>query len=243
MAGLARRFMDEYAPAHVKPSTVRLYRKIIDNRILPRLGKRRVSDIGKSDVVAHASMLDWRALLRRYMAHGRPCHFRPPYPHWPRAAVPRHGAGAAVRFPSSEESDVSCDKTVFERGIHGAPAEALRQALKALAGLSFWIAWTADPDLYPVIPVSARCMRDAATALHKAARLLDAAADRAEPPPGTADPAPARHRSCQPGPRGAELHSPRSPPQIDGFHTRSLWEENHGAVECFRDDPVHNASR
>ena len=51
MAGLARRFMDGYAPAHLKPSTVRLYRKIIDNRILPRLGKRRVSDIGKSDVV------------------------------------------------------------------------------------------------------------------------------------------------------------------------------------------------
>ena len=59
MAGLARRFMDEYAPAHLKPSTVRLYRKIIDNRILPRLGKRRVSDIGKSDVVAlHHDMRD-----------------------------------------------------------------------------------------------------------------------------------------------------------------------------------------
>ena len=42
---------------------------------------------------------------------------------------------------------MSCDRTAFERGIHGAPAEALRQALEALAGLSFWIAWTADPDL------------------------------------------------------------------------------------------------
>ena len=59
MAKLARRFMDEYAPAHLKPSTARLYRKIIDNRILPRLGKRRVSDIGKSDVVAlHHDMRD-----------------------------------------------------------------------------------------------------------------------------------------------------------------------------------------
>ena len=56
---LARRFMDEYAPAHLKPSTVRLYRKIIDNRILPRFGKRRVSDIGKSDVSAlHHDMRD-----------------------------------------------------------------------------------------------------------------------------------------------------------------------------------------
>ena len=52
MADLARRFMDEYAPAHLRPNTARLYRKIIDNRILPRLGKRRVCDIGKNDVAA-----------------------------------------------------------------------------------------------------------------------------------------------------------------------------------------------
>ena len=59
MANLARRFMDEYAPAHLKPSTASLYRRIIDNRILPRLGKRRVNDIGKSDVVAlHHEMRD-----------------------------------------------------------------------------------------------------------------------------------------------------------------------------------------
>ena len=72
------------------------------------------------------------------------------------------------------------------RAIHGAPAEALRQALEALAGLSFWISWTSDPDLGPEPFVSARCMRDAANALRKAARLLDDAADRADPPPETA---------------------------------------------------------
>ncbi len=72
------------------------------------------------------------------------------------------------------------------RAIHGAPAEALRQALKALAGLSFWISWTSDPDLAPEPVVSARCMRDAAKALRKAARLLDEAADRADPPPDNA---------------------------------------------------------
>ena len=112
--------------------------------------------------------------------------------------------------PSSEESDMSCDRTVFERAIHGAPAEALRQALNALAGLSFWIAWTADPDLHPEIPVSARCMRDAATALRKAARLLDDAADRADPPAGTADPAPATrfHPEDPAGPLSAAV--PRS---------------------------------
>ena len=66
------------------------------------------------------------------------------------------------------------------RAIHGAPADALRQALKALSGLSFWIAWTADPDLAPEPHVSVRCIRDAATALRRAADLLDQAADRAE---------------------------------------------------------------
>ena len=66
------------------------------------------------------------------------------------------------------------------RAIHGAPAEALRRALKALSQLSFWIAWTADSDLAPEPPVSVRCIRDAADALRKAADLLDQAADRAE---------------------------------------------------------------
>ena len=72
------------------------------------------------------------------------------------------------------------------RAIHGAPAEALRQALEALAQLSFWISWTADPDLAPEPTVSARCMRDAAKALRKAACLLDEVADRADPQPETA---------------------------------------------------------
>ena len=66
------------------------------------------------------------------------------------------------------------------RAIHGAPAEALRQALKALSELSFWIAWTADSDLAPEPHVSARCIRDGANELRKAADLLDQAADRAE---------------------------------------------------------------
>ncbi len=102
---------------------------------------------------------------------------------------------------------MSRDRTVFERAIHGAPAEALRQALEALAGLSFWIAWTSDPDLYPEIPVSARCMRDAATALHKAARLLDDAADQADPPARTVEPA--TTLPCHPAdPTGALGHSP-----------------------------------
>ncbi len=69
------------------------------------------------------------------------------------------------------------------RAIHGPPAKALRQAVKALAELSFGISWTSDPGLAPEPSVSARYMRDAAIALRKAARLFDAGADRADPPP------------------------------------------------------------
>ena len=59
VADLCERFMKEYAPGHLKPSTARLYRKIIENRILPKLGKRRVSDIGKNDVAGlHHEMRD-----------------------------------------------------------------------------------------------------------------------------------------------------------------------------------------
>ena len=48
MADLARHFLDEYVPDHLKPGTAALYRKIIEKRILPRLGKRRVTDIGRA---------------------------------------------------------------------------------------------------------------------------------------------------------------------------------------------------
>ena len=74
----------------------------------------------------------------------------------------------------------------MSRAIYGAPAEALRQALDALARLAFWISWTADPDLRPDIPVSTvRALvgehaGEAAAALRKAADVLDLAADRAE---------------------------------------------------------------
>ena len=66
------------------------------------------------------------------------------------------------------------------RAAHGAPAAALRQALETLARLAFWLAWTADPDLYPDAPVSARSLREAVAGLRKAAGQLDAAAEQVE---------------------------------------------------------------
>ena len=52
VADLARRFLDEYAADHLKPSTAALNRKIVEKRILPRLGRRRVADIGRADAAA-----------------------------------------------------------------------------------------------------------------------------------------------------------------------------------------------
>ena len=82
---------------------------------------------------------------------------------------------------------------VVSRAIHGAPAEALRQALDALARLAFWISWTADSDLPPDIPVSTRNMREGAAALRKAADFLDVAADRAEAPDESSGPGDRSH--------------------------------------------------
>ena len=90
----------------------------------------------------------------------------------------------------------------MSRAIYGAPAEALRQALDALARLAFWISWTADPDLRPDIPVSTRNMREAAAALRKAADVLDLAADRAAgPKPSTRHPARVTRSHPRPLPR------------------------------------------
>ncbi|MDE0362930.1 MAG: hypothetical protein OXI74_17285, partial [Rhodospirillaceae bacterium] len=61
----------------------------------------------------------------------------------------------------------------MNRGIHGAPAQALSDALAALSRLASWLVSTADTDLTPTPPVSARAMRDAAGSLRRAARLLD----------------------------------------------------------------------
>ena len=93
----------------------------------------------------------------------------------------------------------------MNRRIHGAPAQALSDALAALSRLASWVVSTADPDLPPTPPVSARAMHDAAGSLRRAARLLDEAADRTDPPSGLAwgrRPDPATRAAVPPSPHG-----------------------------------------
>ena len=52
MRALGRRFLDEYVPAHCKPSTAEEYRRSVKLFIDPRIGSRRVPDIQRSDIAA-----------------------------------------------------------------------------------------------------------------------------------------------------------------------------------------------
>ncbi len=52
VAELAKRFLEEYVPAHCKPGTRTVYRSALVNHVIPRLGNRRVADIERADIVA-----------------------------------------------------------------------------------------------------------------------------------------------------------------------------------------------
>ena len=59
MRELGKRFHDEYVPSHCKPSTAEEYRRSVELFIDPRIGKRRVPDIQRSDIAAlHHDMRD-----------------------------------------------------------------------------------------------------------------------------------------------------------------------------------------
>ena len=52
MGDFARRFVEEYVPAHCKPSSAYSYGLSIRRHVLPRLCNRRVADVTRDDVVA-----------------------------------------------------------------------------------------------------------------------------------------------------------------------------------------------
>lgn len=129
MADPARRFMDEYAPSHLKPGTAALYRKIIDRRILPRLGKVRVADFGRADAAAlhhdmrsvpgHANrtlgvlsrMLTLAEVWEMRPEGVNPCRFVKKYP--------EHKPAWAVAAPSAKGRN--------RESAHPRPAAQLRQ--------------------------------------------------------------------------------------------------------------------
>ena len=57
MQKLGKRFLEEYVPDYCKPSTAEECRRSVKLFIDPRIGKRRVPDIQRSDIAAlHHSM-------------------------------------------------------------------------------------------------------------------------------------------------------------------------------------------
>ena len=50
VAGLAERFFEEYVAQRCKEKTQRDYRQIVEQHIVPALGKRGIADLGRSDV-------------------------------------------------------------------------------------------------------------------------------------------------------------------------------------------------
>ena len=52
MRDLGRRFLDEYVPAHCKPSTAAEYRRSVELFVNLRIGRRRVPDVQRSDIAA-----------------------------------------------------------------------------------------------------------------------------------------------------------------------------------------------
>ncbi|PIE10858.1 MAG: integrase [Rhodobacterales bacterium] len=69
MSGLCDRVLEEYAPLHCKPTTVKDYHSIIRNHIKPRLGMILITEITRADIVAfHHALRDTPYVANRAVA-------------------------------------------------------------------------------------------------------------------------------------------------------------------------------
>ncbi len=69
IAELGKRFLDEHVKTHCKPSTGREYSRLVKSFVIPNLGKRRVSEIRRSDIAAlHHKMRETRYQANRTLA-------------------------------------------------------------------------------------------------------------------------------------------------------------------------------
>ena len=50
MAVLAERYMRDYVPSHCRASSAEVYRRALDNHILPALGEMRLGAVGREQV-------------------------------------------------------------------------------------------------------------------------------------------------------------------------------------------------
>ena len=117
-------------------------------------------------------------------------------------------------------------RDVPAHAAHGAPAAGVERALRALAEVSRWIAWTVDADLPPAPHVvGARMLREAAAELLAAASHFESAAERLDSawlgagqrhPPARGQPSVVQPRSHHPAPH--DVHRGRA-----GRHGRPCY--------------------
>jgi hypothetical protein len=110
VAELAERWLKEYVRIKLKPRTVEDYERLVEQRIVPRLGALPVSAVSKSDVISfHASMANTPrranytvATFRALMTFAEDVGLRPPHSN-PGKKLKMYRQGVRERFLSEEE--------------------------------------------------------------------------------------------------------------------------------------------
>jgi integrase len=69
VADLGERFLKEHADTKRKPATAKQYRRLLDQFILPMLGRKKVADVSRQDIMKlHSSMFDTPYQANRVLA-------------------------------------------------------------------------------------------------------------------------------------------------------------------------------
>ena len=154
VAGLAERWLREYVRIKLKPRTIEDYERLLEQRIVPRLGAIPVSAVSKSDVISfHASMANTPrranytiATFRALMTFAEDVGIRPPHSN-PAKKVKMYRQGVRERFLSEEEIGKAADAIVQAEAagkitVHAAAALRLAMFTGARSGEITAVEWS-----------------------------------------------------------------------------------------------------
>ena len=116
VAQLAERWLSEYVRPKLKPRTISDYERLLEQRIIPRLGALPVSAVTKSDLISfHATMANTPrranytiATTRALMTFAEDVGLRPPHSN-PAKRIKMFRQGVRERFLSEEEIGKAAD--------------------------------------------------------------------------------------------------------------------------------------
>jgi integrase len=154
VAELAERWLKEYVRIKLKPRTVEDYERLVEQRIVPRLGALPVSAVSKSDVISfHASMANTPrranytvATFRALMTFAEDVGLRPPHSN-PGKKLKMYRQGVRERFLSEEEIGKAADAIVQAEAagkitVHAAAALRLAMFTGARSGEITAVEWS-----------------------------------------------------------------------------------------------------